>query len=66
MEQKVFNNAKTSSPKILTRKQCCQIMLLLRHYAAISPVSLRPPSKAKFQLSRPIIYEELLKVKLFL
>jgi hypothetical protein len=40
MKQKIFNT------KIVARKQCCQIVLLPGHYAAISSVSLRPSSKA--------------------
>jgi hypothetical protein len=46
MKQKIFNDAKKSRPKTVARKQCCQTVLLPRHYAAISSVSLRPPSKA--------------------
>jgi hypothetical protein len=37
---------KKNLPKTVARKQCCQIVLLPRHYAAISSVSLRPPSTA--------------------
>jgi hypothetical protein len=46
MKQKIFNAKKKGRPKTVARKQCCQIVLLPRHYAAISSVSLRPPSKA--------------------
>jgi hypothetical protein len=47
MKQKYFNTAKKKTrPKTIARKQCCQIVLLLRRYAAISSVSLRPPSEA--------------------
>jgi hypothetical protein len=47
MKQKMFNNAKKDARKIVARKQCCQSVLLPHHYAAISSVSLRPPSKAE-------------------
>jgi hypothetical protein len=43
---KFFKNAKKSRPKTVARKQCSQIVLLPRHYSAISLISLRPPSKA--------------------
>jgi hypothetical protein len=46
-ETKDFKQCKKKScPKTVARKQCCQIVLLPRHYAAISSVSLRPPAKA--------------------
>jgi hypothetical protein len=35
-----------TTQKQVTRKQRCQIMLLPCHYAVISSISLRPPSKA--------------------
>jgi hypothetical protein len=47
MKQKIFNNAKKRRPNTVASKQCCQIVLLPRHFAAISSVSLRPPSKAE-------------------
>jgi hypothetical protein len=46
-EIKNLYQRKKSRPKTVARKQCCQIVLLPRHYAAISSVSLRPPSKAE-------------------
>jgi hypothetical protein len=46
MKQKIFNEKKKSLPKTVARKQCCQIVFLPRHYAAISSVSLRSPSTA--------------------
>jgi hypothetical protein len=47
MKQKFLTTQKKSRPKTVARKQCCQIVLLQLHYAAISSVSLRPPSKAE-------------------
>jgi hypothetical protein len=47
MKQNIFNNAKKSRRKTVASKQCCQIVLLPRHCAAISSVSLKPPSKAE-------------------
>jgi hypothetical protein len=46
VKQQIFNNAKTSRPRTVAHKLFLQIMLLLRHYASMSSVSLRPPSKA--------------------
>jgi hypothetical protein len=50
MKQQKFNNGKRKERKksrldSVAHKQYCQIMLLLRHYAAVSSVSLRSSSK---------------------